>query len=68
MSRPHTCTTLRAPDGWTLAIVEHAGQYVVGTLSSHLRVVPLAEARYATYGAAHDRLEAEWRQRVRPSP
>jgi len=61
--RPTIVTHLKDAWGNELVLYRQGDTYGVETLSSHLRLIPLPQARYGTYGAVHDRLEAEWRQR-----
>ena len=61
--RPKIVTHLKDAWGNELVLYPQGDMYGVGTISSHLRLIPLPQARYDTYGAAYDRLEAEWRQR-----
>jgi hypothetical protein len=65
MPRPRLLTSISSATGWTLVVVQHGASYRVGTLSSHGRVVPLADSTYATYAAAQARLEQEAQQRRR---
>jgi hypothetical protein len=61
--RPKIVTHLQDAWGNELVLYRQGDMYGVGTISSHLRMIPLHQACYDTYTAAHDRLEAEWRQR-----
>ena len=52
-------------DAWgnTLCIYRHEGSYRVGTVSSHGRPIPLAQAQYLTYEHALTRLQDEAQRR-----
>ena len=52
-------------DAWgnTLCIYRHEGRYNVGTVSSHGRPIPLAQAQFRTYEHALTRLQDEAQQR-----
>src|SRR5262245_38470650 len=62
---PRTILTTLPDDngGHPLLIYREAAAYYVGTVSTRQYLIPLANARYATYNAAHTRLEQEHRQR-----
>lgn len=61
--RPRIITSVRDALGTTLAICRQDDWYVVGTISSHQHLCPLADARFATYDAAYTRLKHELRLR-----
>ena len=64
MTKRRIVSTITDAWGNALAIYDSGdGYYGVATLSSHLAVIPLADALYETYGAAQERREHEWQQR-----
>ena len=61
--RARILVTQRDAWGNTLCVYRHDRAYQVGTVSSHGRPVPLAQAQFWTYEAALTRLQEETRQR-----